>query len=92
MSVELCPKCNIGYLRPTGETSTVGDTTEPFRKTGSMRMFVCDSCGYRKPEGELNEYVPIGETLEMKVVKGNTEENTDENTKENTDQQFLYYL
>ena len=47
-----------------------------------MRMFACDndSCRYKKPEGELNEYIPIGETLEMKVVKGNTEDNTKENT------------
>ena len=80
--LELCPKCLTGHLRPTGQSSTAGESTELFRKTSSMRMFACDndSCGYKKPEGELNEYIPIGETLEMKVVKGNTEDNTKENT------------
>jgi hypothetical protein len=86
MSVELCPKCRIGYLRPTGQSSTAGESTEPFKETGSMRFFVCDNCGFKKPEGESNEYIPIGETLEMKVIKANTNENTQDNTKDTTDQ------
>jgi hypothetical protein len=88
MSLELCPKCNKGHLRPTGQSSTVGESTDLFRETGSMRMFVCDndSCDYKKPKEKLNEYIPIGETLEMKVIKANTKENTEDNTKENTDQ------
>jgi predicted metal-binding protein len=51
-----------------------------------MRFFVCDSCGFKKPEGESNEYIPIGETLEMKVIKANTNENTQDNTKDTTEQ------
>jgi hypothetical protein len=76
MSVELCPKCRIGYLRPT----------QPDRETGSMRFFVCDNCGFKKPEGESNEYIPIGETSEMKVIKANTNENNQDNTKDTADQ------
>jgi hypothetical protein len=82
MALELCPKCQKGHLRPTGQASTDAENNELFGKTNSIRMFACDndSCGFKKLEGELNEYVPIGETLEMKVVKGEIADNPKEDT------------
>ena len=79
--LELCPKCLTGHLRPTGQSSTAEEILNYLEK---LVQCVCLPAimilRYKKPEGELNEYIPIGETLEMKVVKGNTEDNTKENT------------
>jgi len=46
-NLELCPKCQKGYLKSTGQPNTAAESTEPFRETGSMRIFVCDNddCG-----------------------------------------------
>jgi len=45
--VQLCPKCQIGHLKPSGQPSIAKESTEPFRESGSMRIFVCDNndCG-----------------------------------------------
>ena len=49
VELELCPECKKSYLRPTGQSRTAGKRTEPFRETGSMRIFVCDdyNCGLK---------------------------------------------
>lgn len=49
VELELCPECKKGHLKLTGQARTAAESTEPFRETGLMRIFVCDNnnCGLK---------------------------------------------
>ena len=61
--LETCPKCGKGKLRPTGESSTQGEAMEPFRKTGTMAILLCDNpdCNMKKANADMNEYTEVSE-------------------------------
>ncbi|HEY7777484.1 MAG TPA: hypothetical protein VIA09_02995 [Nitrososphaeraceae archaeon] len=50
-----CPKCNNGYLRPTGKGSTTGESDEPFTPTVHTRDLECDKCGHIQKAASLTE-------------------------------------
>lgn len=52
---EACPMCKNGYMRPTGEASTTGESDEPFSPTVHMRDLECDNCGHRQKAASLAE-------------------------------------
>lgn len=54
--LELCPKCKQGRLRNVGDDAVVGEAKEPFRHTGTMRVRICDNCGHRQVDEELEEH------------------------------------
>jgi hypothetical protein len=56
-NLELCPKCNIGHFRPTGNVSRAGENEPPFRETSSTKEMICDYCGQRRADVGVNEYV-----------------------------------
>ena len=41
--LELCPKCQNGYLTPTGEVATDEKGTEQLGERIETRKFVCDN-------------------------------------------------
>ena len=47
---ELCPTCSKGYLRPTAEASTAGESTEPVGEISDIHIYACDNCGHREPK------------------------------------------
>ena len=67
--LESCPKCSKGYLRPIAEAATAGESTEPFRETSDMHIYVCDNCGHKKPKAVLKEYIAISDSVTAKVIR-----------------------
>jgi predicted RNA-binding Zn-ribbon protein involved in translation (DUF1610 family) len=67
--LELCPKCGKGNLGPTAEAATEGESTEPFRETSDMHIYVCDNCGHKEPKAVLKEYIPVSDNVTAKVIK-----------------------
>ena len=48
--LEICPTCSKGYLRPTAEAATAGESTEPVGKISDIHIYVCDNCRHREPK------------------------------------------
>jgi hypothetical protein len=70
--LELCPVCNKGYLRPTGESAIRGETTEPFRETDSMRKLRCNNsdCETNRTNIRVNEpEIKVDDNVSDKVTK-----------------------
>ena len=67
--LELCAKCSKGYLRPTAETATAGESTEPVGEISDVHIYVCDNCGHREPKAVLKEYIPVSDNVTAKVIK-----------------------
>ena len=45
-NLELCPRCKIGKMRPTGKVGSDRSIKEPFAETGTARRYQCDNCGH----------------------------------------------
>jgi hypothetical protein len=67
--LELCPRCGQGNLRPAGEAVTACESTEPFTDTSDTNIYVCDSCGHKKPKTDLKEYTAVSDTLSAEVIR-----------------------
>ena len=66
---ELCPTCSKGYLRPTAEASTAGESTEPVGEISDIHIYACDNCGHREPKAVLKEYIPVSDSVTAKIIK-----------------------
>jgi hypothetical protein len=78
-NLELCSACGKGYFRPTAEAATARESTEPFRETSDMHIYVCDNCGRKKPKAVLKEYIAISESVTAKVIKADERKEEDSN-------------
>ena len=47
---ELCSTCSKGYLRPTAEAATAGESTESVGEISDIHIYACDNCGHREPK------------------------------------------
>ena len=61
--LDLCPKCKIGYLKPTGEVVMEGQSTGKFREIGTRRVFECGNCGQRSIRVAHHQYAIIGDNV-----------------------------
>ena len=66
---ELCPTCSKGHLRPTAESATAGESTEPVREISDIHVYACDNCGHREPKAALKEYIPVSDSVTAKIIK-----------------------
>jgi hypothetical protein len=66
--LELCA-CSKGYLRPTAEAATAGESTQPVGEISGVHIYVCDNCGHREPKAVLKEYIPVSDNVTAKVIK-----------------------
>ena len=67
--LELCANCSKGYLRPTAEAATAGESTQPVGEISDVHIYVCDNCGHREPKAVLKEYIPVSDNVTAKVIK-----------------------
>jgi hypothetical protein len=67
--LELCANCSKGYLRPTAESATAGESTEPVGEISDVHIYVCDNCGHRESKAVLKEYIPVSDNVTAKVIK-----------------------
>ena len=67
--LEICPTCSKGYLRPTAEAATAGESTEPVGKISDIHIYVCDNCRHREPKAVLKEYIPVSDSVTAKIIK-----------------------
>jgi hypothetical protein len=67
--LELCANCSKGYLRPTVEAATAGESTEPVGEISDVHIYVCDNCGHREPKAVLKEYIPVSDSVTAKIIK-----------------------
>ena len=54
MPMNMCPICNRGHLRPTRSPGIVIEDDIPFRKPRHNKEYVCDICGYRYVNTDIN--------------------------------------
>jgi hypothetical protein len=73
-NLQLCSKCKIGKMRPTGKVGTDGDIENPFSETSDARRYQCDSCGHVQFNANQTENVRIGENLNLSVEKADKKE------------------
>ncbi len=67
--LELCANCSKGYLRPTAEAATAGESTEPVGEISDVHIYACDNCGHRESKAVLKEYIPVSDDVTAKVIK-----------------------
>jgi hypothetical protein len=67
--LELCPTCSKGYLRPTAEAATAGESTEPVGEISDFHIYACDNCGHREPKTVLKEYISVSDSVTAKIIK-----------------------
>jgi hypothetical protein len=67
--LESCANCSKGYLRPTAEAATAGESTEPVGEISDVHIYVCDNCGHREPKAVLKEYIPVSDSVTAKIIK-----------------------
>ena len=61
------------------KATTEGESTEPFRETSDMHIYVCDNCGHKKPKAVLKEYIAISDSVTAKVIKADVHKDEDSN-------------
>ena len=66
---ELCPTCSKGYLRPTAEAATAGESSEPVGEISDIHIYACDNYGHREPKAVLKEYIPVSDSVTAKIIK-----------------------
>ena len=66
---KLCPTCGKGYLRPTAEAATAGESTEPVGEISDIHIYAYDNCEHREPKAVLKEYIPVSDNVTAKVIK-----------------------
>jgi hypothetical protein len=66
---KLCPTCGKGYLRPTAEAATAGESTEPVGEISDIHIYACDNRGHREPKAVLKEYIPVSDSVTAKIIK-----------------------
>ncbi len=54
-SLQLCPNCKKGRLRPTGKGAFLGETEEPFREIDEVGKYECVNCGYIQFDTNITE-------------------------------------
>ena len=74
--VQLCPKCKVGRLQPTGLAATSSDP-QTNQVTKDLRGYKCDNCGYSKSGetkvSQANEQIDISESANIKsAASGNS--------------------
>ncbi|MGD1834302.1 MAG: hypothetical protein ACPKQO_01090 [Nitrososphaeraceae archaeon] len=57
MSINLCPRCGRGQLQPTKTLDIVGEDDTPLRKHRHTREYVCNICGYKHINTDINPNV-----------------------------------
>jgi hypothetical protein len=61
-TLERCPQCNEGFLRPTGRVGTMEDSTS----TSDTRGYKCDKCGFNKTDVGISESSNFKDDVESK--------------------------
>jgi hypothetical protein len=75
-NLQLCPKCKIGKIRPTGKVGTNGEIEKSFSETSDARRYQCDNCGHLQFNANMIENVKIGDTLNLPVDKADKNESS----------------
>ena len=60
-----CPECKEGYME-NQMVGINGESLGDFRQTATNREYICDKCGHKAVSAELNEYVPVSDSVNQK--------------------------
>lgn len=71
-TLQLCPKCRKGRMRPTGRAGTKGEEEDPFREIIYARNYICDNCSHHMSDAKNTEYVvEVSNNVPASVDKAN---------------------
>ena len=72
----LCPECKQGHLNPKGRVNVGSTIPGEIRDKDSVRELVCDNCGHKQTNVDLNEEYgrPPTEIVSGVVTKADPEE------------------
>jgi uncharacterized protein with PIN domain len=61
--LDICSKCEKGFLEPEAEVVIEGVDPERFRSLSGKRIFQCDNCGQRYVEVGDNQYIKLEDNI-----------------------------
>jgi C4-type Zn-finger protein len=71
-TLQLCPKCRKGRMRPTGRAGTKGEEEDPFREIIYARNYICNNCSHHMSDAKNTEYaVEVSNNVPASVDKVN---------------------
>lgn len=71
-TLQLCPKCRKGRMRPTGRAGTKGEKEDSFREISYARNYICDNCSHHMSDAKNTEYVvEVNNNVPASVDKAN---------------------
>ena len=73
-TLQLCPKCRKGRMRPTGRAGTKGEEEDPFREIIYARNYICDNCSHHMSDAKNTEYVEVSDSVTYSVDKAGKNE------------------
>ena len=61
--LDICSKCEKGFLEPEAEVVIEGVDRERFRSLAAKRIFKCDNCRQRYVQVGDNQYIMLEENI-----------------------------
>ena len=61
--LDICSKCEKGFLEPEAEVVIEGVDPERFRSLSGKRIFRCDNCGQRYVKVAENQYIRLEDSI-----------------------------
>ncbi len=71
-TLQPCPKCGKGRMRPTGRAEAKGEEEDPFREIIYARNYICDNCSHHMSDAKNTEYaIEVSNNVPASADKAN---------------------
>jgi C4-type Zn-finger protein len=71
-TLQPCPKCGKGRMRPTGRAGAKREEEDPFREIIYARNYICDNCSHHMSDANNTEYAAeVSNNVPASVDKAN---------------------